>query len=148
MEMMTLPEISAGAQLIQQIGAHDPDELRGTGKSKNHRGQGKMLQKVDEFCPTPGREHEGFREQPAYVGAKPLEGEIHDEQRQQEIRHGDADEAQHGEDIVTEGILADRRIDANRQSQNPGDDQGHEGQRQREPDTIADYLGHGTPPFH
>ena len=69
-------------------------------------GKRQMLEQVAQLGPRPGRVRELRREEPADIGVEQRETEVHEDQRQQEAGHGQADEADEGEDIVADGVLA------------------------------------------
>ena len=107
------------AQLVEQVGAHDADQLRGAGERQDQRRQRQVQREVPDLAPGPGRQLVRRREQPADVGVEIAEREIEDDQREQEIGHGEADEADEGEDVVGERVLPHRRVDADRQARSP-----------------------------
>ena len=55
-------------------------------------------------------------------GAEPDIGEIHQHQRQHEVRHGEAEQAEEGQAVVAPAVLMRRRIDADRKGDQPGED--------------------------
>ncbi len=107
-----------------------------------------MLEQVDELCPAPGGELVFRREQPADIGIEELEREIHQDEREEKIRHGEADETEEGEDVVADRILPDGGEDADRHGDAPGQDDRRDRDHHGEPETVADHLGHRPHPFH
>ena len=135
------------AQFIQQVGAHDPDELRGAGKREDQDRHRQVLQQIDDLRPGPGRQLLFGGEQAADIHAEQPQPEIHHDQRQQEVGDGKPDEAQEGEDVVAERVLPHRGVDADRQCQPPGDDDGAQRQQNGQPQPVTDDLGHRPPVF-
>jgi len=71
------------------------------------------------------------------VHVQELPAQIEDDEGEQEVRDREADE---GEDVVADRVLADRGVDADRQRDPPGDDDGGDGDDDREPEPVADDL--------
>ncbi len=135
-------------ELVQQIGAHDADQLRGAAERQDDRRQRQMLEQVEHLAPAPAGELVFRGEQPTDIGAEEPERQVHDDQRQQEVRHRETDEADQGEDIVADRVLAHRRVDADRQRQAPDQEQGGERDQHGEPQPVADHLADRPVPFH
>ena len=82
----------------------------------------------------------------AALGGQPaqLDGEQVDQhQTQPENRHGHADEGQHHEHIVQDGILMQRREHADAHADDQGNDQRRDRDLQRIGDTLCDQIQHG-----
>ena len=110
-------------------------------------GTGRCFTRSHDLRPAPRRQLLFGGEQAADVHAEQPKPEIHDDQRQQEVRDREADEAEEGEDVVAERVLPHRRVDADRQCQSPGDDDGAERQQHGQPQPVADDLGDRPPVF-
>ncbi len=136
------------AQLVEQIRAHDADELRRAGDGEDEGGQRQVLQEVPELREAPRRELEIGREQPADVGVEELEREIHQDEGEEEIRYRQPDEAEEGEEVVAERILPDRGVDADRQGDAPGQDDRGDRDHHGHPQFLADHLGDRPHPLH
>ncbi len=74
----------------------------------------RCLSKSTRRRPAPWRIHELRREQPADRVAEETHRQVHHEESEQEIRRRHAEEAQEGDDIVADAVLADGREDADR----------------------------------
>ena len=72
--------------------------------------------------------------------AEPDIGEIHQDQRQHEIRDGEAEQAEEGQPVVAPAVLVRRRIDADRKGDQPGEDDGDEGNEHGQPQPVADDV--------
>ena len=115
---------------------------------QNHRGQRQVLDQVPGLGEAPVGELVFGGEQSADIGAEEAERQVHDHEREQEIRHREADEADQREEVVADRVLAHRRVDADRQRQPPGDDQRRERDQHGEPEAVADHLGDRPVPLH
>ena len=74
--------------------------LGGGGHAQDDRRDRQVPQQVLELAERPRRVQVLRREQPADVGVEVLEAEVQHDQREQEIRYRQADEADEGEDVV------------------------------------------------
>ena len=79
-------------------------------------------------------------EQPADLLAELDRRDIHQHQRQQEGRDGEAEEAEEGDEIVADRIFAHRREDADRQRDRPGGEQRRQGQHERQRHALPDQV--------
>ena len=84
---------------------------------------------------------------PMFV-SKYLKPKYMSDQREHEARHRQADEADERDQVVADGVLADRGVDADRQGEHPREeDRGHrDDHRQRQ--AVADHLGDRAVPLH
>ena len=110
------------AQLVEQVGAHDADQLRGAGQRQDQRRERQVLDQVPDLRPAPRRELDTRARTARRRWRRSSGSQIQDDQREQEVRHGQADEADEGEDVVADRILPHRRVDADRQRERPGED--------------------------
>ena len=111
-------------------------------------GIGRCLSEVPDLRQAPRRVLQLGREQPADVGVEEHEPEVQHHQREQEVRDRQADEADEGDDVVADRVLAHRGIDADRQRQHPGEDQRGHRDDHRQPQPVADHLGDRPAPLH
>ena len=100
-----------------------------------------MLEKVEHARNAPRRLHEVGREQPRDRYAEVGEGAPHEDQRQHEIGRRHADVVDHGQQVVDGRARVHRRVDAGRDRDDPGEDEGQERQDHREHQAFADQLG-------
>ena len=107
-----------------------------------------MLAEVPHLGRAPGRILELHGEQAADIGVEEGEAQVEQHQREQEVGHGEADEAHERGGVVADGILPDRGIDADGQGQHPGEEQGGDRDHHRQPQAVSDHLGHGPLPLH
>ena len=120
------------AQLVEQIGAHDPDQLRGAGQRQDQQRAAAGAGSGPAPCAQlQGASCYSAENRPPTLMSNSAKAEIHDDQCQQEVRDGQADEAEEGEDVVADRVLPHRRVDADRQGEPPGDDDGAERQQRR-----------------
>ena len=136
------------AQLVEQVGAQDAHQLRGAGGAEDERRHPQVLAQVPEARQAPRRVQVFRGEQPADAGAEIGEGEVHHHQGQQEAGHRQADEADEGEHVIRDGVLPHRRVDADRDGQNPGENDRREGQQGGQQEAVADHLHDRPLPFH
>ena len=50
--------------------------------------------------------------------------------------------AEEGEAVIAPAILVGRRVDADRERDHPGEDDGGDGDQHGEPDLVPDHFGH------
>ncbi len=77
--------------------------------------------------------------------AEPDIGEIHHHQRQHEVRHREAEQADEGDAVVTPTVLMGRRVDADRKRDGPGEEDRDGRQQDRQPEPVAHHLAHRQP---
>ena len=136
------------AQFIQQVGPHDTDLMRRSRQRQHTGGQRHMLRQIPRFRHAPRRLRVFRRKQAANAEAQITEAEIHQDQRQQEIRHREADEPHHRRHVIADGVLPHRRINPDRQRDQPGQEQGRERHHHGQPQPVADHLRHRAAPHH
>jgi hypothetical protein len=83
------------------------------------------------------------REQAGDAHVEIGEGDPHQDQRQHEVGRGDADIVDHGQDVIADRARVCGGVDAGRDRQHPGEHEGEESERQRQPQHLADQLGIG-----
>ena len=71
----------------------------------------------------------------------PPDGRVyHDHNSQPEVRRGQADDGQGAPQVVGDGILANRRVDADRQGDHQSDDDGQDTQLESDRQSIKNRL--------
>ena len=99
-----------------------------------------MLEHGDELAPA-HRLVEILRvDQAADRGAEPDVGDVEQDQRQEEVRRGEAQEADEGERVVGRAVFVGGRIDRDRERDDPGEEDGGEGDHEGQEDPVADHL--------
>jgi hypothetical protein len=74
-------------------------------------------------------------------------GEPHDDERDQEVRHAESEEAQEGEEVVPGRVLLDGRVDADREGDNPDEQQRRQRQQHRQHQPLPDQVGDRLAPL-
>ena len=87
-------------QLVEQVGAQAPDHAGGARRADHDDRHPEMLEHRHELAPAPGRIDVLRIHQPADRGAERDIGEIEQDQREQEVGRGQAEEAEEGEAVV------------------------------------------------
>ena len=100
-----------------------------------------MLEHRDELAPA-HRLVEILRvDQAADRGAEPDVGDVEQDQRQEEVRRGEAEEADEGQRVVGPAVFVGGGIDRDRERDDPGEQDRGEGDHEGQEDAIADHLG-------
>ena len=84
------------------------------------------------------------REEPSHALVEVGVGHVHQHQPEQEVRDREAAEADEREDVVSNRVLADRRVYTDGDGERPGHHYRKAGQHHRRPDPVADYHPHGA----
>ena len=136
------------AQLVEQVGAHDADRLGHAGDAENDRRHRQVFEHVGQLRPAPGRVDILRGEEPADVGVEVDEAEVEDQQTEQEAGDRQSQEAEQRKQVVQRRVGPHGGVDANRQRDDPGQDDGGDRDDHRQPETVADDLGDGPLPLH
>lgn len=129
-------------KLIKKIGTQAPDHAGGTGRADDDDRNPDMLQDRLRLRPAHRFGKIFLVHQVADRSPKPDVGEIHEDQGQHEIRDRDADEPDERQAVIAPAILVRGGIEADREGDDPGEDDGDEGDEDREPQAVADDVTH------
>ena len=107
-------------EFVGEVGAHDADQRRGAVGADHDDRDPEMRAAGPRTWPssTARPRYSGENRPPTLCPKIPV-GDIHQHQRQEEVRDGEAEEAEKGEDVVADRIAAHRRVDADRQRDRP-----------------------------
>ena len=137
-----------GAQRVEQAGAHPAHDAGEVGRGEHDGRQNEMMRAVPELL---RRRHEIVERALRAADGKPAGGrrKPQRQQRQQHIGHGQADKREQRAAAVHPRIFSDRRPDAQRNGDAPGDDQRGKRKQKRVPQPLEDerrggnFVGHG-----
>ena len=131
------------AEYVEQVAAHDADDARCAARADDDDGYPDMFEEIDEFCPRPGSADVFGREEAAY-GFGFEDGDLyeHDDQGQQKIWGGQADESEKGKAVIAYRILSGGRVDANGYGDDPGEDQCGECEGEGESQALGQEFHH------
>ena len=107
-----------------------------------------MPEQILEFRPAPGRIEVCGGEKPTHIGIEVLEADVQHGEREQKVWHRQPDEPEKGEQVVENRVLADRRVDADGQGQQPRKDECRERHGQRQWQSVANHLHDGPVVLH
>ncbi len=130
-----------GGELLQHLGAHQPDEQRQHDGGERYAGQDQMLDAVpSEEARLPAQQIVGLA---AAIGRQPaqLDGEeVHQHDGGQEHRDRDADAAPRHDDLGRYAVRADRRVDPKRNGDHHDDQRSAKHQLKSSHQLVEDDL--------
>ena len=128
-------------EFVGEVGAQDADQRGRAGRADDDDRDPQMGEEVEELGQGPGRVDVLRRIEAADALSEIFVGEVHQRQREDEVRDGEADEAEEGEDVVADRVAADGRVDADRQRHRPDEEQRGDRDGERRPHPLPDQLG-------
>ena len=130
-------------ELVRHGRAHGLQLIGDGGPGEHEGGQPQMLDQVPDLGERPGRIGILGREQATDIGAEPFVGEIEQDQREQEVGQREPEIGEDRQAVIGGRAALDGGIDADRDRDQIGDDEGGKQDAEGQPGLVADYLDHG-----
>ncbi len=127
-------------QLVEQIGAQAADHPGGAGEANDDDRDPKMREDRERLSGAPRRVEIARVHQAADRQAEIDVGEIEQHQREKKVRRRQAEKADEGQRVVAPAVLVRRRVDADREGDDIGEDDGCHRDDDGEEQAIADDV--------